>query len=224
MMEQKFESLVELWKERMKVEASRPWMKRMNGGDLKVAHYKGFLLETYHNTSYNPQLQAFATMYIRGNPRSVVKRFFQHATSEIAHDLLAFDDLVRLGIEENRIKSSRPLPTTTAFFANAVFNIQFQSPLTYLGYLFHLEFYATEGGGGILKILDKIGVPSEARSFITEHTKVDVGHLKLMATYVADLVKTDRDFDLISNSISDCVVLHTRMLEGAFENGEICFV
>jgi len=145
-----FDQLKSIWFNQMQIESSRPWMQKLSSGDLSLAHYKGFLLETYHNTAYNPQLQAFASIYLKENPREIVRKFYAHATSEIGHDLLAMEDLMQLGVEESFIKSTTALATTKAMFSYAVYHIQFLSPLCYLGYLFHLEFSPTTNGAKLL--------------------------------------------------------------------------
>lgn len=215
-----YERLKSQWFELTQVETNRPWAQKLKSGEMDLCHYMGFLLETYHNTAYNPQLQAFATMYIKGNPREIVKKFFLHASSEVSHDLLAKTDLMNLGVKGEWIEKSRPLSTTTAFQAFAIYNIQFVNPLCYLGYLFHLEMSPTINGQGIIDLLKSKGVPSSALSFLEEHAAVDVNHLKMMVDYVDQLVQSEKDFEVLSNSLRDCMFLHTRVLEAAFENGE----
>ncbi len=215
-----YERLKSQWFDLVQAEQYRPWGQKLKNGQMELCHYMGFLLETYHNTGYNPQLQAFATMYFKNNPREVVKKFFLHASSEVSHDLMAKSDLVNLGVDAGWIEKSRPLPTTTALQAFAVYNIQFVSPLCYLGYLFHLEMSPTVNGPGIISLLKGKGVPSSALTFLEEHAAVDVQHLKLMVDYVDQLVASEKDFEVLSNSLRDCIFLHTRVLEAAFENGE----
>lgn len=218
-----FEIIKNHWQQEREKTSSDPWMKRLSSGEMDVCHYLGFLLETYHNTGYNPQLQAYASMYIENNPRHIVKKFYQHAISEIGHDLLALSDLKNLGVDEDFVKNSKPLPMTTAFFASAVWGIQRKGPMYYLGYLFHLEFSPTESGKQHVDMLLKKGIPANAVSFLQEHSEVDIGHNKLMEHYVADLVQTAHDMDIMKESLSVCVDLHTKMLKAAFENGEKLF-
>jgi pyrroloquinoline quinone (PQQ) biosynthesis protein C len=215
-----FDRLTQVWQSQMLIESARPWMQKLNRGEMELCHYKGFLLETYHNTGYNPQLQAYATMFFKDNPRDVVKKFFLHASSEIAHDLLAMDDLMALGVPEKWIRQSRPLPTTSSFMAFTLANIQFKNPLCYLSYLFHLEMSPTTNGQKIIDLLKQLGVPENAVTFLDEHSKVDVGHMKMMATYIETLIKSEEDFNLVAETLKDCIILHTRMIESAFENGE----
>ncbi len=201
----------------------REWNQKLNSGMLGLPHYIGFLLETYHNAGLNPQLQGYATLYFSDKKRDVVKKFFQHAISEIAHDLLAMDDLHHLGIPKDYVLNSRPLPTTKAFFANTLYDVQRYGAPAYLAYLFHLEFSPVTNGGAIINMLKAKGIPENALSFLHEHSTVDVNHLKLMKTYMDSLVTTDEERKVFFESLHDVIVLHNRMLEGAFENGERLF-
>ena len=218
-----FEEIKKEWHAQMVVLNKLPWMQRLSSGNLEVSHYMGFLQETYHNAGMNPQLQAYATMFFQGRPREMVKMFYRHAISEIAHDLLALDDLEVLGVSRDLVIQSRPLPTTSAFLGHALYKIQFESALTYLGYLFHLEFLPTTSGHSYMDVLMKKGVPKEALTFIQEHSTVDVAHNKLMEAYIKEFVQTQADLDVVVESVCATAILHVQMLSGAFENGEKIF-
>ena len=218
-----FKKLLDVWQKEMSLVNRKPWMARISAGDLKVNHYKGFLLETYHETAWNPQIQAFATMYFKDNPRDMIGMFYRHAISEIAHDLLALNDLVALGEDREKLMQTKPLPATAAFNAFPIFQIQFVSPIAYLGYLFHLEFLPTQQGEGHIQRLQSQGVPDTALTFLEEHSKVDVGHNKLMERYVQHFVTDAKTFDIVAYAMKCSCHLHYNMMAAAFENGEVLF-
>jgi pyrroloquinoline quinone (PQQ) biosynthesis protein C len=216
----KFPQIIEAWAKSAKVLNDTPWMRRLSSGDLALHHYKGYLQETYHHAGINPQIQAFCTMFLKGNPRTSVGQFFKHATSEIGHDLLALTDLQILGVDTKKVVNSKPLPATLAFNAFATHYIQFHHPIGYLGYLFHLEFLPTQSGHTYLEKLAKLGVPNEAMTFIHEHATVDIAHNKLMECYIEDLIKTDEDLAHVIYTAQSSCALHGNMIAAAFENGE----
>jgi pyrroloquinoline quinone (PQQ) biosynthesis protein C len=218
-----FEQVKSAWLEQVQIMNQSYWFQRLQKGDLDLAHYKGYLQETYHHAGLNPQIQAFATMYFKENHRELFGMFYKHATSEIGHDLLALGDLVALGESREKALQSRPLPTTAAYNAWVIYQIQFVSPLAYLGYLFHLEFLPTLQGREHINVLKKLGVPENALTFLEEHATVDVGHNRLMMKYVDELIKTPADIEMVSNAARDAFVLHQKMIEASFENGERLF-
>lgn len=211
------------WQEQTEISAQLPWMKNLATGNVNLAHYKGFLMETYHNAGLNPQLQAFASIYIPGRPRALVKKFYQHAISEIGHDSLALNDLEVLGVDREFVINSKPLPITSAFYANTAWGIQNYGIVYYLGYLFHLEFTPTQNGRRYIEMLASKGVPESAMTFLEEHTTVDVSHNKLMEVYVEELIKSPIDFEVMKESLKASVNLHSKVIGDSFLNGELLF-
>lgn len=196
------------------------WFQRMATGDLNVAHYASLLRQTYHHAKWNPQIQACATLWFKDNPHDVVKKFFQHAISEIGHDLLALNDLKALGQNVSGIEFEEPLPATRALIAFPIFEMQWRSPLVYLGYLYHLEYLPTQSGRSYVEMLTKIGVPKEALTFIEEHSVADIHHNKMMEFYISKLVKTESDARIVISAAQATCKLHEHMMCDAFEAAE----
>jgi hypothetical protein len=159
-------------------------------------------------------------VFFRGNQRQMVKRFFQHATSEIGHDQLALNDLKVLGEDVSRISCERPLPATVALLGYAFYQVQHLNPLGYLGYLFHLEFTPTQNGGAYMQMLEKIGIPREAMTFLHDHSTIDRGHNKLMETYVQELIRTKEDVDAVVYAMRVTGKLYDDMIQAAFEQAD----
>ena len=193
---------------------------RLARGDFSLCHYKGFLRETYHHAGLNPQIQAMCTMFLKGRPRKIIKKFYQHAISEIGHDLLALADLGSLGVDKESIVNSRPLASTIAYNAYPLYEIQFCNPLSYLGYLFHLEFMPTQGGSDYIKSLKKVGVPDSALTFLEEHRSVDEQHNTFMKSYLEELIQNEKDLDDVIHATRNSCQLHGRMIVESFQNGE----
>lgn len=219
----KVDDILNVWRPAVAAMNKSVWFSRLLNGELDVRHYKGFLLETYHHAGLNPQIQAFATLYFKTNHRNLFERFYKHAISEIGHDMLAMNDLKALGEDVAKLQLGRPQPETIAFNAYVIHQIQFNNPLCYLGYLFHLEFLPTQNGPGYAAAIGGMGVPPEALSFLQEHSTIDIGHNKLMETYIRDLVRSEEDFNLVINAALDSCRLHQLMLEAAMANGEKIF-
>ena len=220
-----YSRLLSLWKSYYEEAfAQSTWVQRLAERDLSLSHYKGLLLETYHHAGLNPQIQAFSTFYMDRHLHKLQKMFFQHATSEIGHDELALNDLIALGEDEKTMRSYVPLPETIAFNAYVIYKIQFENPISYLGYLFHLEYLPMKHGASYIESLKLIGVPDEALSFIKDHSTVDMGHTRLMEhNYVQTLVKDEATFEVVSRTMYDSCRLHLNMIEAAFKNGEKIF-
>ncbi len=193
---------------------------RLSRGALSIRHYEAYLREVYFHTRENPQLQALATVYFKGEQRRMVKGFYRHAISEIGHDQLALNDLVTLGADVSRIPFERPLPSTAALLAFGFYQIYNCNPVGYLGYLFHLEFMPTQEGQNYMQLLESIGVSREAMTFIHDHSTIDVAHNKYMEEYAEVLIQTEEDLnEVIYAAIVTCE-LYGKFISGAFANAD----
>ncbi len=197
-----------------------PGMQRLASGELGVEHYKAYLRQVFHHTRENPQLQALATVYFKGHQRSVVKRFFKHATSEIGHDQLALQDLQALGEDVSQMPVENPLPATSALLAWGFYQIYVKNPVAYLGYLYFLEFTPTSSGAHYMDQLRGLGVPDEGLTFLQDHTTIDQGHNRLMHSYLDDLVTSSDDAQVVAYSMRTTGHLYARMIEDAFRDAD----
>ncbi|MBX9693035.1 MAG: iron-containing redox enzyme family protein [Cyanobacteria bacterium] len=195
-----------------------PGIRRVIRADITVEHYKAYLREVYFHTRENPQLQALATVFFRGEQRQMVKPFYRHAISEIGHDQLALNDLVTLGADVSRIPFERPLPSTAALLAFGFYQIYNCNPVGYLGYLFHLEFMPTQEGKNYMNSLLSIGVPQEAMTFIYDHSTIDIAHNKFMEEYADVLIQTKEDLSDVIYAATVTCELYARFITGAFDS------
>lgn len=214
-----YERILKEWSGTLALEKDSTWSKMLAAGTLKRSHYMGYLRETYHYTRINPQTQAYATMFFARDHR-FIRQFLTHAAEEVAHDMLALNDVVELGADRAEVMNSRPLPMTAAFSALPFLHLQFGNPLAYLGHIFHLEYIATQSGPEVASTLFKLGIPKEALSFIGEHAEVDPKHNAMMKEYIGALVKTDEDADAVTYGATVASRAFSKMIEDACSFGE----
>lgn len=203
--------------------SSSPAMRALAEGRVNVSHYKAALREIYHYSKEDPQIQALAAVYLRGTDRRTVKMFLKHAVSEIGHDLMALEDLKVLGEDVSLIPLSNPLPSTIALTAFPFYQIQYQNPIGYLGYLYFLEYMPTHAGGTYKSALKRAGVPEKAMQFLHEHMTVDVAHNQLMQEYLGRLVKTGSDLNSVIYAMQVTGRLYGDLLWGAMQSVEAPF-
>jgi pyrroloquinoline quinone (PQQ) biosynthesis protein C len=210
------EKIIKAWKPSAEDMLRSPAMEATTKGLISKTQYMGYLKESYHHAGWNPQIQAYAALRFPKEQRDLIGKYFAHARSEIGHDLLALQDYVNLGGKAKDITSSRPLPSTAALNGYIIGKITFESPLHYLGYLFHLEFMPTQYGVSFLKGLLKAGISENAITFLKEHHEVDEAHNKLFAQYVEELIKSDDDLKIVQAAAQDTCFLHSRMVNDAY--------
>ena len=193
-------------------------MQLLASGQLTLEHYKSILREIYYYSREDPQIQALAAVYFRGQDRAQVKPFLRHAIAEVGHDELALNDLRALGETPDELPLQSPLATTMGLISFPFYQICYQNPIGYLGYLYFLEHLPTSSGDSIGGALAAAGIPQQAMTFLNEHFAVDIGHNRLMQTYVEELVKTPEDLDAVIHAMRTTGVLYAAMLQGAIED------
>ena len=192
-----------------------PVYKKILSGDINKKFYINFIVQSGLLAGHNPQIQAYATMHFKGSQKELVKGFLKHAASECGHDQLAYNDAVTCGLTSYDVKTIKPYYETTSLTALPLYMIQFVNPVAYLGYLFYLEFLPTAIGLDVMPVLQKIGVPQDALTFIHDHATIDVGHNKLMVDYVEKLIVTEQDYTDVLYTMRTTAYLHTLMIKRA---------
>jgi pyrroloquinoline quinone (PQQ) biosynthesis protein C len=192
-------------------------IKKFLSGEVSKTEYSSLLEEIHHYTKHNPQIQAHATVFFRGKDRELVKTFLQHATSEVGHDLLALRDIDALGFSSSEVEARNPLPATMALTSFVFYQIAHRRAVGYLGYLYFLEHLSTGIGGHFSQLLDAMGVPKSAQSFVGEHMSVDVAHNRLMETYLKQLVRTREDLSEVCYAMQVSGHLYAQMFDQAMD-------
>ncbi|MDB5106313.1 MAG: long-chain acyl-CoA synthetase [Fibrobacteres bacterium] len=193
------------------------FFRRLSEGKLTLEHYKILLREIYYNTRENPQSFALMAGHLKGNKRDLSPKIFRHCLAEYGHHNMALDDLRALGDDVSGIPNARPLPTTEAMIAFAVYQVQHSNPIGYLGYLYHLEMLPAGKGEGIVKGLSAIGVPHSAMTFIEEHAKIDVTHTKWLEGYLLETLESEEDIQAVIHCAKGTARLHGLMLQGILD-------
>lgn len=214
-----FDRILKSWEKILEGQLTQPWAKVLQGPDLKVEHYKGYLLETYHYTRINPQLQAASSIFFPSNKYKFLSKYLAHAADEISHDSLALTDLVKLGESRERLIETKPLPLTRAFMSLPFYQIFYVSPISYLAQIFMLEILATQKGQMIMSSLDRLNLPKNSTMFLKEHAEVDVEHNTAMEFYVAEFVKTEEDFNIFMDGMKTSSDVFFKMIEAGMLNG-----
>ncbi len=193
------------------------FFRKLFSGELDLEHYKALLREIYYNTRENPKTYALFAAYLDPEHDAIFKRVLRHASAEFGHHHLALDDLQALGEDVSGIPEGMPLPTTEAFTAFSVYQILFRNPVGYLGYVYHLEMLPATAASQIGEGLVKMGVPSNAMSFVNEHTQVDPAHTQMMEKNFSEILITEADREALLFGLRCACRLHGIMLAGVLE-------
>lgn len=211
------QSIHEAWERSCSELLETPFFRRLREGRLDIRHYRALLREIYYNTRENPPSFALMAWHLKGAKRDIAKRIYRHCIAEHGHHELALADLRALGTDTADIPGGRPLPTTEALIAFAVYQVQNRNPLAYLGYVYHLEMLPATLGHALAGQLAAIGVPREAMSFLSEHAHADEGHTKWLESYIRDTMEDEDDLAAVTYGAVGTCRLHGVMLQGILD-------
>ncbi|MGE0616064.1 MAG: iron-containing redox enzyme family protein [Bacteriovoracia bacterium] len=214
----KLEIIKSEWQKAMQEMSASPGFRKLLNGEMTIEHYQAILRQIFHQVREHPQALALMTVNLRGRQRQMVKGLLRHSLSEVGHDQLALNDLKAMGVDTFRIPFERPLPSTSAILGFMYYLLEHQNPLSFLGYLFHLEFMPTSAGELYAQALARAGVKPNQMTFLNDHAEVDVHHNKLMAQYVDELVLTEDDLESVIYAAKATAQLYGRMITEAMES------
>lgn len=144
--------------------AKIPWDKRLVYAEM-MAH-------NYYQTSHTARIEALALSRLSANSK-FFPFFVESLQGELGHENLALQDLESLGYS---LESFPELPATSSFYHSIFYLINYESPLSILGYRLPLEGFAIQESEIIFyeKIRDMYGESST--SFYKVHAFEDVSH------------------------------------------------
>lgn len=214
-------SLVAAWHENLGITRGSRAFTLLGSGELTRRQYAAMLRQVFHCVRDNPQMVALATNRFRGEQRTMVKKFLRHAASEVGHDELALQDMAAVGEDISGVPFERPQPATFALIASVFHTVEHHEPVAILGYMFHLEYTATQLGGGYIAALTKAGFPPESMTFLAEHAEVDVAHCKLIEEYCEVLLRTPEQLQAALYVQRLTAELYASMLDQAIERARV---
>ena len=71
-----------------------------------------------------------------------------------------------------------------------------------------------------MRMLENVGVPVAAMSFLQEHVSVDVQHNKLMERYAERIIQDEADYDAVVYAMRVTGHLYANMLAAALEQAD----
>ena len=136
--------------------------------------YAEWLAQTYYRTSYTPRLEALAASRCSTNS-SFFHSFLEGLRGELGHENLALKNLKSLGYS---IESFSEMPATSSSYHSIFYLMDYESPLSLLGYKIPLEGFASQDSQKLFyeKMLGLYGESSTF--FIKVHDSEDSVHYK----------------------------------------------
>lgn len=193
--------LVEL-KERIRPEFERIFQTRLLRtlmGDER-AHldlWKIYLWESYHYVKHNGINQALAVLRTDVTKKRLMIRYLKHALEEIDHDSMCLRDLEKLGVPQETVIRSKPLPETAAFSSLLYDQVMRDNPAGRLGYSLWAEGTNEHAGLIISRLKYHFDLPDDHMTFVVAHADLDVGHAEECEETIEQFASTEEDKEAI---------------------------
>lgn len=208
--------LEESWSRNLKKTA---FWEHLESGTLTIDHYASYLKETYHYTRRSALIQASSIPHFQIQYRDMVRGFLKHAFEEESHYRLCLNDLASLGHDRDEIEGSSPLPATEGYLGFIFNRIAFVNPLSYLGYLYNLEYMAISVGPKAVELLKmNLGLKKDSLSFLLVHAHEDIDHTDDLTTIIEKHIKDERDRKEIIYTALTASALYASMIDSAFKH------
>lgn len=136
--------------------------------------YASWAAQTHYFVSHSTRLIALAASRFYKDKDSLHQRFLKHISEEAFHEKLAERDIKALGLD---IKNFPELSSTKGFYQSQYYQIERESPESFLGYIVALEGIAVLAGEKALATVSE-AFGGKAASFLKVHAEEDKKHIE----------------------------------------------
>ena len=196
-----------------KIIENSKWCDFVMNGDYDRRFYAIYLLETYHYVMHNPKHQALVATRFTEMPAHYAKFCYEHAEEEAGHELMAFHDLLNLGISKEDFEIPLPLPSTETFIAYLYRVSTTGNYLRRLGYSFWAEDSYQYIQGIMETVINKLNLTNKHTTFLVSHATIDVDHAAEIDLMIQKHCQTDEDWQAVEEVLMTSLKLQSAMLD-----------
>ncbi len=189
------------------------WWKFAMSGNYDRRFYAIYLIETYHYVQHNPKHQALVATRTDEMPIHYMKFCYEHAAEETGHEMMAYHDLINLGLNENEVNIAQPLTSTDTFIAYLYRISLTGNPFRRLGY----SFWAEDSYQYIHKVMETIikglDLTNKHTTFLVSHAAIDEQHSQEIEEMLNKYCQHDADWDAVTEVLETSLKLQSDMLD-----------
>ena len=193
------------------------WSEFVMSGNYDRRFYGIFLIQTYHYVRHNPKHQALVATRNVEMPIPYAQFCYEHAEEETGHEMMAYNDLVNLGLSDKRPTLPGPHPSTEVFIGYLYWVSSQGNPLRRLGY----SFWAEDSYGYIAELMSKVkstlGLDNSQMSFLVSHATIDEEHAKDIENMIHRFCKTEDDWQEVEKVLNTSLKLQSNMLDNVVQ-------
>ncbi len=149
--------------------------------------YLAYLAQAWHHVRHTVPLMQAARDRIRRGPK-MTAALDDYIAEERGHDEWILSDIAAAGGDAEAVRRSAPAPATAAMIAHAYHHVRACNPVSYFGMIYVLESVSVAlAQRGASAVAERLGLPSEAFTYLTSHGALDADHLLFFADTVNGL-------------------------------------
>ncbi len=204
--------------EEMETLAQSPYLARvMEPGFADKRLYAIYMCETYHYTKHNARNQALVATRKEDIPVNYMKYCLHHAEEEAGHEMMAFHDLKKIGIELKLEDLPKPLSSTNALIGYLYYVAENENLFARLGYSYWAE-RVYEFMQPLLGLMGEgLKIPETAMTFFVQHAEIDAGHAEEVDQIIERFIKNEEDYLAVEATMIASLKLTSKMLDEVFE-------
>ncbi len=178
------------------IEKTQFYQDIINGKNVKKYYIK-YLEYAYHYVTLTSSFTPLAARRMDPKYLRIRKWILEHSSEEMGHELMALNDLKKLGKAENEITSQSPPLGVTCWVSYFHYQVAIANPFNAFGVLYFLEGMATDLAPKLVpKVIESLDdKEKKAITFFREHGDLDEDHLAEQEAilFKADLSQEQQD-------------------------------
>lgn len=199
---------------------SSEFVKTIMGSDkeLVVKIYTEYLRYCYHYVSLSSSFTPLAARRMDVKHLHVRKWILEHSGEELGHELMALNDLKKLGIDTEKVKKEIPPIGVLGYVSFFHYKVAIDNPWCSFGVLYFLEGMATKLAPMIAKNVATHLGEIRALSFFKEHGDLDVDHMKEQREVLERAQLSEEELAAIAQTITETAYMKKFMLDKLMED------
>jgi hypothetical protein len=190
------------WKDILSRPLAAEFQKILLSGDKKL--YAMWLCQVAHLTKHTSAHQALVGIRVNNTSYPYAKFCYEHACEEVGHEMMAVNDLKKIGVKATKVDDlPPPLPATVKLTAFLYHISEREHPATRLGFSYWAEkcypFIHTLARG----TQKALGLGDNQMTFFVSHAVIDEKHAKDVERIVKIVCKTPEDWEAVTNGMVD---------------------
>ena len=204
--------IANVWEEIFTSVEARKYGSTLMNKDKRL--FAMYMTQVYHYAYHTSRNLGLAGANLHNKDLKLMHHFFEHAIGEVGHEQMAYNDLKALGVQFSSDAEMPPtLPATEVMIAYVKYLSLSEKPYRSLGYHYWIEQPYDYILPFMQALKHNMGLNDEQMSFYVQHVRIDQKHGKDIQDIVAEVCKTDEQWDEIKEVAKTTLRLMFRMVQ-----------